>query len=336
MLAGAGGFGLGNASNGSAGPRAAAVAGGPTSLTDALARIQSDLDAAQVFATSSPSASVSPSSTASPSPTSSVSVSPSVSPTPTSTTVLACLPSPSLCGFPDATNTGTPVGTVLTKKTGAMTVTVAGTVIDALDLTGTLNINANNVTVKNSHITSGPFFGIHLAPGVTGALITDTTVTGVGDCNVGINGGTYIAQRDNVSGCEDSFQISNGSQILDSYIHDLVFTATSHNDGIQAFSAKNMVLRHNTILIDCKCSPVRGNAAIFLQPTSSAITGVDVSDNLLDGAGYTVKVETSTGVVIARNVIGRHFRWGWLSQSAAAIKPTLIGNVFDDTGLPAT
>lgn len=336
MLAGAGGFGLGNASSGSAGPRAAASAGGPTSLTDALTRIQSDLDAAQVFATSSPSATVSPSPTSSPSVTASPSPSTSPSPTPSSS-LTQCLPVPSLCGFPDVTNTGVPSGTALTPKSGGMTVTVAGTVVNAIDLAGTLNINASNVTVQNSLVTAGANFGIHLAAGVTGVKVTDVTIVGTTGCQVGMNAGEFAALRVNVSGCEDGFQVSAGTSITDSYIHDLRYTATSHNDGIQVFDGNGQKFVHNTIIDAAQ----RGNAAIFLQPYSGPITNATISDNLLDGAGYTVKVEKSSGVVIARNILGPHFRWGWISSGGSTrfpnpIKPTLTGNVFDATGLPAT
>lgn len=281
-----------------------------------------------------PSPSPSPTST-SPSPTP---TSPSPSPTSTGPAPKSCLPVPSLCGWPDATNTGVPPGMTLVVHTGSFNVNSPGQVIDGWDVTGgRINVNANNVTIRNSRITTGSPFAIHLASGVTGVRIIDDLIVGLAGCSVGVNGGEYTAQRVDVSGCEDGFQVGGATRILDSWIHDLRYTATSHNDGIQAFSGSNLIIDHNTIIPD----PAHGNSAVFLQPIGGPIKVATISNNLLDGAGYTVKIEKSTGVVISANRLGRTYRWGWLSQNGSSaypnpIHPTLSGNVYDDNGQPAT
>ena len=56
----------------------------------------------------------------------------------------------------DATTTGVPVGTALTVHQGDITVTQAGTVIDRLDVHGSIIVKANNVTIKRSFIRGGP------------------------------------------------------------------------------------------------------------------------------------------------------------------------------------
>jgi hypothetical protein len=64
-----------------------------------------------------------------------------------------CFVSPGSCGFPDPAygNVGVPAGTTLTPS-GSLNVTTPGAVIDGKDVTGTIRINANNVTIKNTKV----------------------------------------------------------------------------------------------------------------------------------------------------------------------------------------
>src|ERR1700754_4603683 len=64
-----------------------------------------------------------------------------------------CFAKPSSCGYPDATNTGVPAGTSLTPSS-SRTITTNGTVINGLEITGTVTVAADNVTIKNSKITA--------------------------------------------------------------------------------------------------------------------------------------------------------------------------------------
>src|SRR4051794_7989522 len=61
-----------------------------------------------------------------------------------------------LPAYPNLENTGVPPGTGL-KASGAITVSVPGTVIDSLDIKGMINITADNVTIRRSKITVGGF-----------------------------------------------------------------------------------------------------------------------------------------------------------------------------------
>jgi len=93
----------------------------------------------------------------------------------------ACLPQPSACGYPDATNTGVPPGTALTPS-GSQTVTTNGAVLNGLDITGTVTVAADNVTIENSRITktsggSGSYVVI-LNNGADNFTIRDTEISG--------------------------------------------------------------------------------------------------------------------------------------------------------------
>src|SRR5262245_21692866 len=78
--------------------------------------------------------------------------------------VTNCVAAPSSCGFPDATNTGVPAGTALKNVGSQVTsgpgwawnasaskvlVTGDGAVLSGLSIPGNLEIQADNVTVKN-------------------------------------------------------------------------------------------------------------------------------------------------------------------------------------------
>lgn len=54
-------------------------------------------------------------------------------------------------GAPCVATTGVPAGTTLTPS-GSLTITTNGTVINGLDVTGTITVKANNVTIKNTKV----------------------------------------------------------------------------------------------------------------------------------------------------------------------------------------
>ena len=64
-----------------------------------------------------------------------------------------CFASPGSCGYPDPAygNVGVPRGTSLTKS-GDRTVSRDGTVINGLDVSGSITVEASNVTIQNTKI----------------------------------------------------------------------------------------------------------------------------------------------------------------------------------------
>src|SRR5699024_9234726 len=95
-------------------------------------------------------------------------------------------------------------------ESGSITVTDDGAVIDALHVRGSIAIQADNVTIKNTTVTYGGYHSIRIYPGATGTLIQDTKV----DCldperTNGIVFGGYTAERVDLEGCRNDF-MSNG------------------------------------------------------------------------------------------------------------------------------
>ena len=56
---------------------------------------------------------------------------------------------------PDASNTGVPSGTALTRYTGPLTITTDGTIISNADIYGDLKVQARNVIIRNSRLHCG-------------------------------------------------------------------------------------------------------------------------------------------------------------------------------------
>jgi hypothetical protein len=90
-----------------------------------------------------------------------------------------CFSVPHLCGFPDPTNTGVPLGVRLVPS-GSLRITQPGAVVSGLLVTGTIDVQASNVTIENTRViqnaTCGPIntcgnSAIEIAPGLERALL---------------------------------------------------------------------------------------------------------------------------------------------------------------------
>jgi hypothetical protein len=294
---------------------------------------------------SGPSATPTPSSPAHTlSPTSTTS-SPSQTPTATTTPMTGCITLPSACGYPDATNTGLRPGTALVSKTGNVSIRADGTVIDGWDLEGSLDIYADNVTVRNSRITTRNWWGINQRAGVSGLRVEDVDIVGVPgegidgggtDWAVSNAGGSLTVLRTDMSLTGDGVNTDTGL-VADNYVHDLAeFTAADgkwwHNDGIQAGagSAAGLTVRHNTVLNPAP--PDRGgDGAIALFQDWGDMFNVVVDDNLVAGGGYVLRGggPGTRNLKFTNNVVSRQYYlaggyWG----PAAAFDKSGSGNVW--------
>jgi hypothetical protein len=205
-------------------------------------------------------------------------------------------PTPPPSGWPGPSNTGVPAGTVLTPS-GSITVTTNGTVLNALNITGFVDIRANNVTIKNSRIRNGSaaWEQVRVEPGTSGALIEDTEIDGQNTnfsgtpddgYNVGGTGG-YTLLRDNLHNNVVGAGAGGGGArvtIQNSWIHDIHKTTASHNENIiSTGAAAGITITHNRF--DNQINEV---ATIALLGQASAIQNVTVDNNLLNGGGFTV------------------------------------------------
>jgi hypothetical protein len=91
-----------------------------------------------------------------------------------------CAASPSSCGYPDASNTGIPSGTVL-KKSGCISKTSPGQVIQNITLSGCgINVTSADVVIRNVKISmaSPDSFAIMIRDGAS-ATIDHADISGL-------------------------------------------------------------------------------------------------------------------------------------------------------------
>ena len=160
----------------------------------------------------------------------------------------------------------------------------------------------------------------------------------------GICGHDIAGDRLNIHGEVDGVDIF-GSRVTikSSWIHDLPHYAVapdhsdgSHNDGIQVSGGAGLLIAGNNISSCLNCT-----SAVFVAQGMAPVTGLVISNNLLDYATYTMKLNPSplpslALVVIEGNYIGSHQTYG---TYAALVDPgatvQYLDNVWLSTGLPA-
>ena len=215
-----------------------------------------------------------------------------------------CASLPSRCGYPDATNTGIPAGTVLKRVPQDVTSgpgwvwdsrgwlqASSGAVVKNLIVSGSINVAGANVTVQNTRILAdGESWGIGLQH-TTNAVLANNEIgilhglprllVGIkdvyGDCT-----GTQVL-RNNIQNTSSGVQTHEGL-IADNYIHDMGYSSGDHINGTTSNGdTEAMTIRHNTIL-----NQIDQTDAISLFQDFGLEANRVVTDNLLAGGGYTI------------------------------------------------
>jgi hypothetical protein len=203
--------------------------------------------------------------------------------------------SPTLSGWPNASNTGVPAGTTLTPS-GDLTINAAGTVINARAITGKVVVNAPNVTIRNSRIRSNAMWVVD--NNSTGLVVEDSEiinrpVSGEPNCHNGIGNSNLTVRRTEFTGCENAMNIDGPGNVtfIDNYVHDLdttgpsyVFGNSPHTDGIQMQEGgTNLVIRHNWISPQDAGNPASTSAIIMHHFGGVQNSNAWIEDNYLDG-----------------------------------------------------
>jgi hypothetical protein len=280
--------------------------------------------------------------TAAPTTTTAAPTTTTAAPTTTTTTTTTAPPPPNGV-FPTAASTGVPAGTTLTSS-GAITVTVAGTVIDAKNITGGVWVRANNVTIQRSKITVGggqSSVGISIDAGRTGTRIVDSEIVANNGFTGVIGGGGFTAQRVNIHGFENGIEIRGSASVVDSYIVLADFRYSDgtipHFDAVSGWSVDGVTLRHNTLT-----APPDQTGAINFTNDFGPIVNVTIDNNLLTGGGYALYLRGDSSwnsptagkpvrdITVTNNRFGKS-QWGYASIVNAQV--TLSGNT-NTSGAP--
>jgi hypothetical protein len=217
---------------------------------------------------------------------------------------------PSAGGHPSAATTGVPAGVVLTPSS-SITVTRPGTILDGLDIAGTVTINVSDVTIRRSRIRGSDFASVYVKDGVTGVVVEDVEINGQGGSGTANSMGVYgpaTVRRSNISGVENGVTPFSGSVVQDNYIHHLAAPGAPHYDGIQIDGGvSNVVVGHNTIDL----SEHDQTSAVMIDNYFGGIQNISVTGNLVSGGGYTVYCDGQftggaiNGVSFTGNVFNR-------------------------------
>ncbi len=201
--------------------------------------------------------------------------------------------------MPGATNTGVPAGTTLRVHRGNLVITTPGTVISGLDIYGSVDVRAKNVTIRNSIIrgdsAGSQDFLVRSASSTASLTITNSTLrASVENYRVnGLRGWNINASRLNISRVIDPahFWGAGNVQLRDSWIHDNLHYANdpgwggrpSHDDGIQIQSGSGYWITGNRI-------EGAHNAAIMVTQDAGRVSNVMIRDNFLDHGACTINL----------------------------------------------
>ncbi len=247
-----------------------------------------------------------------------------------------CAAAPSTCGFPDATNSGIPAGTVLravpaqvssgrgwtSSPTGSVHVTGDGAMLSGLYIPGTLDISASHVTIRDVRVVTGGNFGISLRH-TTGVIIENCVISGrdktSGRVNYAIDDvygdstGTVI-KASNISYFRTGAQVSTGL-ISRNYIHDPGYLPGDHTNGIYVNGGtRPLIISGNTIFNNRTQTDdinLDASGALGQSVANKVITG-----NLLAGGGYSIyggaalRAATSNIVIKGNSFSQRYYPHG--------------------------
>ncbi|MFC1419620.1 hypothetical protein [Streptacidiphilus cavernicola] len=226
-------------------------------------------------------------------------------------------------GFPDASSTGPRIA-LKPHHTGALSITTNGTVISGWDITGSLDIYANNVTIVDSRVTSDNWWGINLRAGFSGLRILHTTITGLpgqGPDNGGedyavsnMGGSSIEVGWSNISEFGNMLSMGQGN-LHDNYLHDVSeFRNQSggweHADAVisDGGNTGSLIIRHNTLLnqvgVDHGAS---GSIGLFADTGTVANSVVD--GNWIAGGSYALYGggPGATGIQVTNNIFSTQF-----------------------------
>jgi hypothetical protein len=272
-----------------------------------------------------------------------------------------CITVPHACGFPDATSTGVPTGTALRSVPGQVSsgpgwhfnpeggyvmVTAPDTVLSGLSISGTLEIDASDVTVQNVQIVTGGNFGISLRH-TTGVTIENSTISGRNLTSGRVNSAIddvygdstgIVIKNNDISQFRTGVQVSTGL-IVGNYIHDPGYIHGDHTNGIYvAGTTKPLTIYGNTIF-----NNLGQTDDINLAPTSRQdVANKMVVDNLLAGGGYSIygggaRQDRTSNIVIKDNEFGRlYYPEGGQYGPAAYFNPRQAGNVWSGNAWSGT
>jgi hypothetical protein len=258
--------------------------------------------------------------------------------------------------FPDASTTGLPAETVLT-PTGGFSANTAGATYNALDINGSVDIYAANVTFQNCRFRAGGgAFWLANTRGSNGnspgTVFRRCTFIGPGAASTaGTMGfqsnddgtGTVTIDGCDISGVEHAVHFAAGTLVVtNNYIHDLLSVTNSHYDGM---FCQSHPVGTGTVLIQnnyCNLAAYQ-NSSVILQNSGTpdgTITNITINANLFIGGGWCISVDNSRSSFPINSVITNNAlvtgQYGYSYFRGTTTGTTWSGNYDYNTGATIT
>ena len=247
--------------------------------------------------------------------------------TPSTTTVTV---TSSSSGFPGVGSSGVPAGVVL-RPSGPLVITTANQVVDGLDISGTVEVRASGVVIRNSRIRGTGSYGLYVRSG--SVTLSDSEISGGFENAIGYHNWTAI--RVNIFGVGgDGVKLGSNTRLEDSWLHDFKPFSGAHADGAQLQAGEtNIIVRHNTIDLS---TTANANAALFIAPDlgPSSPGPLTIENNYLNGGNYTTFIADGnngqyylSNITLRNNTFGRNYSYGALRINVPA---TITNNTYTD------
>lgn len=252
---------------------------------------------------------------------------PSVSPTPKPTVTPTPTPKPTATPVPTATpnqkaaiiKAAGLLDASKLKPSSGITAKTAGQVIENLDVTGNIKIQANNVTIRNCRITNGVPYGINDSFGFKGAIVQNVEVIGADSAGIYSTSNIQILNSYVHDSANDGFKMEGqGWLIKASYVTKLGKNSTCtkscpHADGIQSADDKSVgSLIGNVFDMPFGQSGYHANRNLMVTGSEPAWI---VDSNFLNGGNWTISCPA--GSAITNNIFGSDNQYGISTNCSA-------------------
>ena len=239
-----------------------------------------------------------------------------------------------------------PKGVVLKVHEGDIVITQPNTVIDGLEVRGTITVNAPGAIIKNSRIIGGAkasSTGL-VNNVVSGAKFTiiDSELAAATENTLwnGIFGSNFTAERVNVHRVVDPVRVLGGNVVVrDSWLHDNTYLEAdplrggtpTHDDSIQIQAGAGILIEGNR-LEDAHNAGIQ----ITQDVSRATLSNIVIRDNYLQGGACTVNIARTPSTInpaLTGNVFGPERRSKPCAVIAPAVNaPKLTGNLWGATG----
>lgn len=262
------------------------------------------------------------------------------------TKTLNCFPSPHLCGYPDATNTGPASGPL--QPSGSITIG-ANQTVSGKEITGSVTVTGANSKLVNSVVngTGGGGNGttvVQLNSGAANFTIENSIIAGNGsetnapESNVWNHYGlTFHVVNSYLHGTPDN--IEGPAIVENSFIDVDAAYPKNHSEDIYLGGGQTVIVLHSTLYNE------HGETSLIFGDSSSGNT-CTVENSLLAGGGFTMGCNAKSGEKTGSEIIrNNHFArspdgffkcvGGYGMSYERGKTDNWTGNVYDNNGAEA-